>query len=94
MKISELEKILAFVREKHGDVEVLIEESGMGGYAMHTINVNDRINEMELSSLDENDDEDIKKQLFPSWDGTEETIDDVPSLKYFEIGMGTFLFAT
>lgn len=50
MNISKLIAKLEALKEKHGDIPVLIVEHGFGGYAVHTTAEN--LNETKISPLD------------------------------------------
>jgi len=88
MKVSELMNLLNQHLQTVGDSEILVEERGCGGYAMHTIS---GVGKSTLYSgdLEENDDEDIITELFPDW----KEGDDL-RMEYFEINLGTMLYAT
>lgn len=88
MKVSELMNLLNHHIQTVGDSEILVEQQGCGGYAMHTI---DRVSKSTLHSgdLEENDDEDIITEIFPTW----KEGDDL-SIEYFEINLGTMLYST
>jgi hypothetical protein len=66
MNISKLIAKLEKLKEKHGDLPILVEESGMGGYAMHTVSDKLEIQTMSLSTLlkcDEPEEAAIKKNV-------------------------------
>ena len=89
--ISELESL----KEKHGDLPILVQESGFGGYAMHTVSDKLEVNRMSLETLltcDEPE-ERVIKEMFPEWD------DDLESEQNLKIGyvtlvLGTILYTT
>ena len=95
MKISKLISKLEKLKEKHGDLPILVEESGMGGHAMHTVSDNLELSTMSLSTLltcDEPEEAAIK-EMFPEWDGDLESKQNLKT-KYVEIALETMLYAT
>jgi hypothetical protein len=95
MVISELISKLEELKNKIGDVQVLVEHEGFGGYAIHTL---EDVGESSLSSYDideDNYDYDVIRRLFPDWDGDEDTFEDFDSeVNCVEIKMGTMLYAS
>lgn len=93
MKISELILELENFKTKNGDTEVLTREDGFGGHAMHTC---DGISSDKLYAYEcaENGNEKIIKELFPEWDGDDDSLDDLKPLSCVVINSGTMLYAT
>jgi len=96
MKISKLIVKLEKLKEKYGDLPILVEESGMGGHAMHTVSDKLELQTMSLSTLlyscDEPEEAAIK-EIFPEWDGDLESNQNLKT-KYVELAMETMLYAT
>ena len=96
MKISELEAQLAILKAKLGDVQILVEEKGFGGYAMHTC-TGAKESSINSGDLGENGypNNDVIQELFPEWDGNEDSLEDLDSeVTCVEINLGTMLYST
>jgi hypothetical protein len=92
MKISQLIEKLEEFKSRLGDAEVLVEERGFGGYAMHTVR---NVSEDGLcgGSIEDRPDDSILKDIFPEWDGDQDTLDD-QEIKCVSLSTGTLLYAT
>ena len=92
MKLSDLIRSAQYVLDNHGDCEVLIENSGFGGYEMlevKSVKKSDMcLGEEETDNMTE---EEIKVYL-PDYDGTEETR--YEDFTYFEIVAGSSILTT
>ena len=96
MKISELIEKLTKIKEKHGDIPVLVEEEGYGGHALHTLKCDKRrVHNLELGTLIWSDEpnEELIKELFPDWDGNMESEQQL-EIKYVELSTGKMLYST
>ena len=93
MKISDLIKELEEVKEKKGNLEILTRDNGFGGYAMHTCNGLSNTN-LYAYECAENGNEEIIKELFPEWNGKDESLDDLTPIPCVVINSGTMLYAT
>lgn len=69
MKATELIKKLQDLVDKHGDLQILIEQEGMGGEALFTAYVSERIDDISPYELGEINDPSIDtvKELFPNF---------------------------
>ena len=96
MRISELITKLQEIEKEHGDLTVLSQEDGFGGYSMNTLSEKVSIETISLSSLlysEEGVDEEVGKQLFPEWDGDPDSDQDL-ALNCLVLNTGYFLYAT
>ena len=92
MKISELIKNLEAIKDKSGDIEVMFEEQGFGGHALHTIDgaKKSSIHSAMIEDLDERE----FRKLFPDWDGETEYWETNMQVDCVELSMGTMLYST
>jgi hypothetical protein len=95
MKISNLISKLEKLKEKHGDIHLLLQQNGMGGHAMHTTKKEVRVDTMSLHSFigEEDLDDDVIKEFFPEWDGDIDTKEN-PSIKVVVLSTEDMLYAT
>ena len=96
MKISQLIKTLEGLQASLGDVPVVIEERGYGGYAVHTCGA---VNKSSIRTYDLGEDgypdADTLKELFPQWDGQEDSFEELDAeCICVEIQMKTCLYST
>ena len=98
MKISDLIKQLEKFRDENGDVPVVTQYSGMGGYAISTCA---RISLTTISPLymeDCGENGNIKDKdiidIFPDWDGTQKSIKTMDRAKCVCIEGGTLIYAS
>jgi hypothetical protein len=98
MKISDLIKQLEAAKEKHGDIHVFTKEYGMGGEAYYTcggvskhteaIYPGDILEHMQLSEAE-------IKELFPEYNGDEDTLEKMPGYSVgIVIAGGNLIYAT
>ena len=96
MKISELIQKLEEAKQKHGDVPVLIHNSGFGGHEIASID--NRIDDLTLRQWDFLEDTEPTKEeveeYFPDWDGTEENCDDELESHCITLYSGYTLYST
>jgi len=92
MLTSELLYILQQNLAEHGDIPVLVEQRGMGGYAIHTIDSTD-IQKISPYDIEEEVTNECYKEVFLEWDGNED-ISCISSQKYLELKLGSMLYAT
>jgi hypothetical protein len=95
MRISKLIVKLESLKEKHGDIHLLIEQNGYGGYAMHTTKKDVKIQKMDIQTFvcEDSLDEKIVKEFFPSWDGDVDTNDNL-EIKVAVISTEQMIYAT
>lgn len=69
MKATELIQKLQVIVEKHGDLEILIEQEGMGGESLFTTYVSDCVSDISPYDIGEMSEPSIEtiKELFPNF---------------------------
>lgn len=94
MKASKLiEELQKIVKEK-GDISVLIEERGFGGYAIHSIN-DIVVSTISPSYIEEGLSDSLWEELFPELDKSEYNDDtDGPEKEYIEISLSEMIYST
>ena len=85
MRISKLLKILEEVKQKKGDILVGTVEHGFGGYALNMAKESkvDDIYKFTPYDKEEEFDESTRMELWPDWDGEEETMKDAGEINIF-----------
>jgi len=93
MKISTLIKQLEEIKEKYGDLPILIYEQGFGGHALLTFGRCEK-SEMYAGSLleDDNLDEKQVKEIIPEYDGNEDSLD--KDFDYVQISGGSMIYSS
>ena len=83
--------------EKNGDAEVVITEKGYGGQTDYICDgVSEYPTEIYAYMVGGEDytDYDVVKELFPEWDGDEETVEELEPTKGFVLTTGTIVYSS
>lgn len=101
MQVSEFIQQLQKFLDKYGDMPVLVEESGFGGYAIKTFGgISKTPNNLNPTSIEEPD-ADIIKELWgveleegEDEDDVYEQLEKLKPIKYLEISSGATIYST
>jgi hypothetical protein len=95
MKVSELIAVLEKVQAAEGDILICVKEHGFGGYNVSTMTASaDSFDEISPADCEEEPDRPTATELWPDWDGEEETIDSIPPVKVLLLHTGLIIYST